>query len=347
MSKASNAVLALSRAFYGKRLTDKDYDNLIACKTLNEFAQYLRTRTDYAKQIDESGTTEFTSKGLEQLVGKHSIENFASICRYELAIGSEFYRYFIVRDEIDQILNCTLYMLGNSRENYLMRMNPFLDKHLDIDLFALAKAQTLEDISKSLEKTPYKKIYDRCLSSDTVNYLTFEKAFEAYFESVVKKLVKKCFSGREDDELYKIICRSLDCKFIEKIYRTIKYYPDDISLRSFSSPAFVTMTLFSEKDLADFANCKTQKEFLNRLSKTPYKGWVSDDSSQSLEYQLEKQLYLLCRKQIRFSSYPSVVMFCYLLLTQNETSNLVRIIEGIKYNVPAQVIKSNIIIQAE
>lgn len=344
MSKASNAVLALSRAFYGKRLTEKHYDELIACKSLNEFAQYLRTKTDYAKQIEESGETDFTSKGLEQLAGKHSFENFASICRYELAIGNEFYKYFVVRDEIDQILNCTLYMLGNSRENYLMRMNPFLDKHLDIDLFALAKAQTLEDISKSLDRTPYKKIYDGCLSSGNVNYMTFEQAFEAYFETVVKKLVKKCFSGKEEDALYSIICRSLDCKLIEKIYRTLVYYGDDISTGSILTPAFVSMTAFSKKDLESFAKCKTGEEFLSSLSKTPYKDWLSKDSGQSLEYQLEKQLYLLCEKQIRFSSYPGVVMFCFLILSQIETSNLVRIIEGIKYNVPAQVIKSNIII---
>ena len=36
-------------------------------------------------------------------------------------------------------------------------------------------------------------------------------------------------------------------------------------------------------------------------------------------------------------------MLCYLLLSQDETTNLVRIIEGCKYGVPAQEVRKNLI----
>ena len=77
------------------------------------------------------------------------------------------------------------------------------------------------------------------------------------------------------------------------------------------------------------------------LEKTPYKSASKNDAD--LEKELAAFLHSFCKKEIRFSSYPPVVMLCYLLLSQDETTNLVRIIEGCKYGVPAQEVRKNLI----
>ena len=45
---SSNVVLSKARAMYGRRLTGKNYRELLACQSVPEIAHYLRANTDYA-----------------------------------------------------------------------------------------------------------------------------------------------------------------------------------------------------------------------------------------------------------------------------------------------------------
>ena len=50
-SKSCNAVLAKSRAMYGRCLKEDDYRQLVECKTVSEVAAYLKSRTCYGKAL--------------------------------------------------------------------------------------------------------------------------------------------------------------------------------------------------------------------------------------------------------------------------------------------------------
>ena len=347
MSNSANAILALCRAYYGKRLLDADYDDLLACGSLQEFAAVLRTKADYGDTLSLLPSTDLSARTLETLCEKHRFDRFVTLCRFELAIGDRFYQYFLMRSEIDQILKSTLLLFGNKKEDYLMQMHPFLDKHLSIDLFALGKANTLEEIAAVLKKTRYGALYRGCLSTENCSYLTFEQTFEGYFSSQVKALVKSCFSGKEQKQLRELICRSLDCRLIETVLRTLTYYKDVLMLSTVISPAFVSMTLLTEQQVRQLSACTDVGAVFDVLKRTPYADWLSPQDAARPEFSLRRKLMALCRKEIRFSTAPGVVMFCYLLLSQNETGNLTRIIEGIKFNVPAPQIKARLLLASD
>lgn len=341
VSKASNAVLALSRAFYGKRLSKQQYDTLLACRNTNEIASCLRVGTEYANVLAESKLSDFPPRTLEDLVQKFRFSRFGALCRYELAIGDEFYKYFIIKTEIEQILRCTLLMFSKKTQSYLLQVHPFVDKHLSIDLFALGRADSFEEIAQTLDKTNYGKLYRRCLENPMKSYLTFEIAFNTYFEQEFCKLVKKCGSKGERDAVTEVAARSLDCKKLSAFWRALKYYPQNIEalVSALSTPGGVTM--LSESTLKKLAECRNVEDFMSILKKTPYRSASNNEAD--LEKDLAVFLHSFCKKEIRFSSYPPVVMLCYLLLSQDETINLVRIIEGCKYGVPAQEIRKNLI----
>ena len=341
MAKGANAVLALSRALYGKRLTEADYDALVNCKTLTEFTGVLKSKPEYEALLSAPGVI-CTASALEELVSKRQFEHFASICRYELAIGNRFYQYFIIKTEIEQILRCTVSLLSGNSEIYLLQMNPFLDKHVHIDLFALGRANSLQEVLAVLGRTPYERIYRSCLNAERVSYLTFELAFQSYFETAIKKLIKDCFSGSERKALLELISASLDIKLISSTFRALKSYKDILPMAQVPLQSMVTLTNFSEREVAQFGKCESADAFLESVSHSYYKDWFSRESELPLETQLSRSLCERCKKQIRFSVYPSVVMFCYLLLSQFQTENLVRIIEGIKFQVPAQTLRDGL-----
>ncbi|MCM1545096.1 MAG: V-type ATPase subunit [Ruminococcus sp.] len=343
MSKAANAVLALSRAFYGRRLSEKQYSDLLSCKSMNEIASYLRTRTAYDKAFSGVQASDFSAKLLEDVIMKHKFDGFDSLCRFELAIGNEFYKYFIVQAEIDQILKCTLFILGGNTQGYLMQLSSFLGRHLSIDLYALGKAQTLDDIAAALEKTPYEKVFRKCLASDQITYLSFELAFNSYFESFQSSLIEHCFGGDEKKQMRELICRNFDKSFIEKQYRIIKYYKEAISSVNLIAPADISMTLLSARQLQEIISCESEDDFAEILKKTPYRNCVTDITKGSIEKQIYLNFYNYCKKKIRFSTYPAVVMYAYLFLAQVEASNIVKIIEGIKYGISQEEIKNALV----
>ncbi len=343
MGKGANAVLALSRAFYGKRLRAADYDALCGCRSLGEFAACLKSHTDYAEILSVPGIPT-TAEALEELVSKRQFEHFASICRYELAIGNRFYQFFLLKNEIEQILRCTVSLLSGNNDIYLLQMNPFLDKHVRIDLFALGRANSLQEVLTALKRTPYERVYRSCLSSPRLSYLTFELAFQSYFETAVKALVKDCFDGKERKALNELICASFDVKLISSTERALRSYKDVLPISEVPLQSMVTMSRFSEREIVRFGKFDSADAFLRSLEHSCYKDWFSLQSSRSLEQQLSAGLTALCKKQIRFSVYPGVVMFCYLLLAQVQTENLIRIIEGIRFQIPPQVLRDGLIV---
>ena len=53
--------------------------------------------------------------------------------------------------------------------------------------------------------------------------------------------------------------------------------------------------------------------------------------------------FSMCKHYIRFSVHPSVVMISYMFLSQIELANIITIIEGIRYQLPADEIRKMIV----
>ena len=342
-NKASNAVLALSRAFYGKRLTAAEYADLLACKSIDEVASYLRTRTAYADAFRNAGGATFTAYGLENVISGFILDRFNSIARYEKAIGDRFYRYFIIRAEVDEILRCTLLMLGGNTEGYLMQFGDFLDRNVTIDLYALGRANSVEEIAATLERSMYGKVYRSCMSSSGSTYLTFENAFEDLLRRQEVELLKKSYSGREREEMKNVISRRFDIDLITKLYRIASYYKGIVPNEEVLANAYAGLTMLSDKQLRALKDAQSEEDITAVLSSGTYKDVLAGGDTGLLRGRLNRAYYEYCKKQIRFSSYPAVVMFAYTALAENEKQNLIRIIEGIKYKISPETIMQSLV----
>ena len=53
MSDTSFAVLTKARAKFGKRLTNKDYTNLLSCNSVAEIMSYLKSYTHYSEILKD------------------------------------------------------------------------------------------------------------------------------------------------------------------------------------------------------------------------------------------------------------------------------------------------------
>ena len=104
-TQASNAILAKSRALYGRRLTGQDYQQLMNCRNLPEVITYLKSRTAYARALEGADPTRVRRAELEVRLRQNLFDQYAALCRYEMNIGHDFYRYFILKAEVRALAN--------------------------------------------------------------------------------------------------------------------------------------------------------------------------------------------------------------------------------------------------
>ena len=121
---------------------------------VNEVANYLKNRTAYADIFEGTTTTDIHRGQLETMLKKRVFDQYASLCRYEMSIGQDFYQYFIVRSDIDQIMSCARFLSTGHPGDYLFAMPAFFNQHTKLDLYALAAVNSFESLLAALEGTP-------------------------------------------------------------------------------------------------------------------------------------------------------------------------------------------------
>lgn len=67
-TQASNAILAKARAMYGRRLTARNYQELLNCRDLPDLISYLKTRTSYSEALQAANPATTHRAQLETLL---------------------------------------------------------------------------------------------------------------------------------------------------------------------------------------------------------------------------------------------------------------------------------------
>lgn len=336
-----NAIMAKARAMYGQRLTGEDYDSLVACRTIAEFVTYLKTRTSYAADLQNVSSSDPEAGYIEFLIRKRAYNQFSTLCHYEMTLGEGFSNYFIVREEVQQILSCIKSVLLDNTDKYIMNMPAFYQRSLHFDVQGLMSVRTLEQLSGILDGTPYKRIIDAGIRSEA-SYIDYECVMTNYFNEYEYNLINKNCKGKEKAEMLSLLAQKADLQFIDKVYRLKKYFPDNKTLASMIAPAH--LTAFSAKQIKAFINAEDEAEVLELLLKTVYKQYAQAmRKSTYIEQAINQLHYKKYKSMLRFDTNPNVTMFCFMFLVQNEVDNLVHIIEGIKYKTNQDRIKALLI----
>jgi len=340
---SSNAILAKSRAMYGKRLTAQHYNDLLNCKSVSEVAGYLKNRTVYAPIFEGVNVTAIHRGQLELLLKKYAYRQFETLCKYELAIGQGFYKYFILRNDIDMILTCVRLLYSGNPENYLLYMPVFFDEHTKLNQSKLAKVRSIQDLFKALDGTEYKAVIAPFVEhfDATMGKLDIEAALTRYKFETLKKITEKDFKGKKAKDIIEVFAIQNDIRVIVNIYRFKKMIGGGKeSLRQFILPE---VSRIPAKHWNRIIEAVDEKEVLASLKNTVYGKALKANDLDYFEDVAQRYLYRWFLKTLRFSTNPTVVMFCYVYLLENEIRNITHIIEGIRYGVPAADIKEMLI----
>ena len=336
--KASNAVLAKARALYGRRLRAEDYRRLTDCHTMTELANELKALPLYANTLAEVNPTYARRAQLENLLRQSQYERFDSLCRYDRSAGSSVYQYLTPCCEVDELTAALRCQDAGRPGDYLYRLPDFLEQRCSIDLYALAKATDLQSLLAAVQGTPWAKVLAPLANAKPDRGLTAqaEPLMQEYRHRALVAMAPKPAKQGEQPGLRELIELECDTSAVSNAARLIRIGAPDSVVRTNARRDCTALTndeweyLLAARDLDTFKA---------RFAGTKY--GMSSDRIFGAEYSVLKEGFFhyrcdWCRKWLRFSTDPTLVMLCYVWLARCEVQDLDHIIEGVHYKLPPE-----------
>lgn len=340
---ASNAVFSKARALYGKCLTQKNYNDLLACRSLVEIAAYLKKKTNYADVLSGINENAVHRVELERGLKTKLFVDFETLGRYDLSVGEHFFDYIISRAEIEQLMHSLMLISAGKSGEYIHSIPEFFYSHTKVDLKALKFVENYDDFLKVINKSPYHKILlpFKPQSGERINLTAAETALYNHMYDVLFGVIEKYVVGKAQKELKNFFATYIDLTNLVRIVRMKKFYN---LTPAYMNTALMQRGTLTQEELQSFINCPDNKKMMADMKNTPMgKKWFSRglDVIDKVPFNMR---FNWCRHNIRFATSPQIVLISYIFLKEVEIFNLINIIEGAKYHMSSEEIKKMLIL---
>ncbi len=336
------ALAAKTRASYGKLLTREDYEELIEKSSVAEVAGYLKTSVGYSDVLSNVDEHVIHRGQLENIIKTDIMKEYAKFLKFTSGNARKFLQSTYKKYEIEslKIIFRRLETVGSvmSAEGFLL----FLKDNASVDFHSLLKSRDSMEFIGNLKGTEY---YDllKPFASDAagINLFNLEMILDLHYFKYLKKRMKKYLRGNDRNPLEESFGKKTDVLNLLWIYRCKKYYdmPKEI-IMSYILPYNAgirkeTLRRLIETDGLD--------EFSEVVLNTKYREIFKRDIDEFFEINFAEYMYNV--HMTLFRRYPLTVSSAvdYIHMKEYELSNIISVIEGIRYGLRPEKIKKFIV----
>ena len=342
-SFSDKAIAAKARAMYGSRLTPDDYDQLMKRSTVPEAAAYLRDNTYYGKVLDKADLTAIHRGQLEEMLRRERAARYARLIHYDFAREPGFFQYLFLWDEVTQLIDQLRYIAAGSQGTNHIRgqTSPFCSYARD----ALLRARTWQEAIQLLEGTDYHRILLQYFPRDgqdgtRPDIVALDRELTIYYYRKVFDCIDRQFGKSTARQLRNIFLQRIGMRNIAIAYRLRRFFNSpDQTVRDSLLP-FVTP---SHKLVEQLIAARPQD--LDSLLRASFLGALSREGElepvETLTLRMRDQA---SRRLLRYSTSAPVVLTAYATQMEVELSNIIHIVEGIRYQLPPQEIARMIVL---
>ncbi len=344
-SMSSNTISAKAKSMYGKRLTDANYQDMLRRSNVTEIAAYLKENTAYSAALAQVDIHNVHRGQLENILMRELFNKYTKLCRYNFTGDNGFYGYLVLQYEIEQILKCILSLNAKTMADFILDLPAFLISHASFDLLALAKVRSFDELLEVLGHTPYREILKPFFpkGDELIDYSSCEKALMTYHYDYLLGVIRKKFHGQTKKDLEKVIKVNVTLSNLMTIYRLKRYF--DADKADISEAVLPFEFKLNKNTLQQMIEAKTVDDFFDVFDQCYYgKNNKAEEGSLGFEHHLSQIIYLYNKKLMRFSTSPPAVLYAFIILNSTEVKNIIKIIEGIRYQIPISQIQNLLIL---
>ena len=312
----------------------------MACTTVSYAAGYLKRSTRYSSALGGVDTATIHRGYLEDLLRREYYDDYFRLGRYEKLVNEDLFNFITMKTEMDEILMCILH-INSGTDDHISTMPSYMNRYTCFDLNELPKADTFPKLLAVLRKTPYYKLLEGFApeKGQQINYRKCELVLRTdYYNRLLKSS-----DELSDDSLSNYLCSQIDIINIINAFRLNKNF--HASKEDIIAAMIPIYRRLPKKKFEELYGAEDEKEYQTLLAKTIYGREVAKLGIDfiSTEESLHYVRYLHTKRSFAMSQLPELTFFTYNRLMEIEMKNIIRIIEGIRYNVPVQEISKLVI----
>lgn len=331
MSIASGAaVIAKTRALYGKRLKSEDWEALLNCPSIQDVMSYLKANTAYAGVLRDAGFESIHRLELEILLEGRVVQDISRLGHYGHGSLWSMSRYLTATMEINSILHAVIRVLSHTDLGYGFENN-YLRGVTELSLQLLDGAETFEEILDACGRTPYAAILQKYMQGEIRDYAELETRLSNLAYREMYDYIENSAGSDEKEDLKAFFDDLLILDNYARIVRAKEYFkltPEELRR------LLVPFGGIRQKHLDEMIAAGTKEEvsaIMQRSGKGRKLLAIPHDSVDDLVSAIK---YRHCRKNILYGTQHSVVLASYYFLLQMEIARLIHLIEGIRYQLP-------------
>ncbi len=332
---ASNAVLAKARAKYGTGLTQQNLAEMVSLSSVAEVAAYLKGRTHYRAVLAGVQEAGIHRAGLEHLMDRYLLLQLDDLCRFERSVGEHMFECLLRRVEVDRLLCFVRYLNAERPKDFLLTLPAGeTEDHIPVALDALIAVIDYSGLLQLLKGTAYYDLFALCRpkKGKKVDYSLLEANLLKYLYAEEQQLLKKHFKGETRKELAFLFAQNAELENLRRIVRHKQYFPtEDQLLPSFLIDAHGYISPNMQDKILQ---AQDETEILMLLKRTKYRVDLQQPYMFIDDFVLRAK-YRSCQTRMRMTTHPAVAMYCYMQLMRMEVDNIINIIEGVRYQMPA------------
>lgn len=327
------AMQAKARSLFSKHLKNEHYQTMVALKDVTSIAKYLKNDDRYATVLESIKENDIHREVLEQKIRLMGQSEFVALKRYVKVGRTNFFEYYIKRREIEQLL----YLLHSIQSQVPYKLEYYIDKLnalMELDVNRLTRITTFKELHAYLESTSYKGVLSNLLV-EPVSILQCEERLNQFYRSYFLKLISKDSKSLEVKKLFNM---DDELSAVEHVYRLKKNY--NLSAERILGRIKYNSYLISKSQMKQWITMYDADEFLEAFRKSAYNRFSNNREFISIETYLNSMRYAVYEHHFRFATNTNLTLFAYMNLVQFEISNIVDIIEGVRYEISPDKILS-------
>ncbi len=343
LRKSALAALPKARYIASQRLTREEYRSLMRRTSVIEVVGVLQNHNYYKQSLGGLARTNLHREQLEQALNKDVFSKYEKLMRYVYQ-KNHFGSYFLVRSEINELLSkLKLFSVGMPGQ-YILQMPGFLLEKTKLNLMEIAAATDIQTFCKLLEGTPYFEIVQSILdkNKNLSDYLLCERAFEGYYYDYVFKLIQKDLKGKAQKEVTQLFLMQAEIYNLDMLFRIKVFYNAQFTferIKELLLPYYLVLNQKQIYALAKTANIEQYLQIYNGGKAGVRYGRKRADIERPSKDRAHRALYRKALKLLRFAISPECALAAIMCIAQLEKSNIVAIVEGVRYNMPPENIE--------
>lgn len=343
-NQSALAIVPKAKAIAARRLMRDDYAELERKRSVLEVTTALQNHPYFADSLKGLSPMNLHRAQIEEALRKDIFYKYESLMHYTYKKGS-FGTYFLMRCEITELLAKIRLLSMGFRHHYIVQLPGFLASKTSFSLLKLAKAETIEECVPVVAGTPYAKVLASVMPprGKLPDYLLCEHAFWDYYYTTVIRQIDRSIPGHTRQDTKRLFLQQAEIYNLDLLYRAKAFYNTQLPPQRIRALLLNVSYILPPRKLYEMANARDLNEFLwlynDSRAKAVY-GERTADLEKPSDIEADRALYHTAERLLHFSCTPQTVLAATLCLADIQRSNIINIIEGVRYGLPVAQINA-------